>query len=69
MGPVNQIGKIISDELFSNFFDTDDEIEERTGASIDWIFDLEGKASVKERAKCLMRWLKKIQLFFLLVEE
>ena len=37
------VGKIISDELFLNFFDTDDEIEARTGASIDWIFVLEGE--------------------------
>ena len=34
------VGKIISDELFMNFLDTDEEIETRTGASIDWIFDL-----------------------------
>ena len=38
------VGKIISDELFLDFFDTDDEIETRTGASIDWIFDLEGES-------------------------
>ena len=37
------VGKIISSELFLNFFDTDEEIESRTGASIDWIFDLEGR--------------------------
>jgi shikimate kinase len=37
------VGKIISSELFLNFFDTDEEIESRTGASIDWIFDLEGE--------------------------
>ena len=37
------VGKILSDELFLNFFDTDEEIENRTGASIDWIFDLEGE--------------------------
>ena len=35
--------KIISDELFLSFHDTDEEIENRTGASIDWIFDLEVK--------------------------
>jgi shikimate kinase len=29
------VGKIISSELFLNFFDTDEEIETRTGASID----------------------------------
>ena len=35
------VGKIISSELFLNFFDTDEEIENRTGASIDWIFALQ----------------------------
>ena len=43
------VGKIISSELFLNFFDTDDEIEERTGASIDWIFDLEGEEGFRKR--------------------
>ena len=43
------VGKIISDELFVNFFDTDDEIEARTGASIDWIFDLEGEDGFRKR--------------------
>ena len=43
------VGKIISSELFLNFFDTDEEIEERTGASIDWIFDLEGEEGFRKR--------------------
>ncbi|OUX09284.1 MAG: shikimate kinase I [Gammaproteobacteria bacterium TMED242] len=43
------VGKIISSELFLNFFDTDEEIENRTGASIDWIFDLEGEEGFRKR--------------------
>ena len=43
------VGKIISNELFLNFFDTDEEIETRTGASIDWIFDLEGEDGFRKR--------------------
>ena len=43
------VGKIISDELFLSFFDTDEEIESRTGASIDWIFDLEGEEGFRKR--------------------
>jgi len=43
------VGKIISSELFLNFFDTDEEIETRTGASIDWIFDLEGEDGYRKR--------------------
>ena len=43
------VGKIIANELFLNFFDTDEEIETRTGASIDWIFDLEGEDGFRKR--------------------
>tara|TARA_A100001388_G_C28567276_1_gene402503 strand:- start:199 stop:702 length:504 start_codon:yes stop_codon:yes gene_type:complete len=43
------VGKILSDELFLNFYDTDEEIELRTGASIDWIFDLEGEEGFRKR--------------------
>ena len=43
------VGKIISDELFMTFLDTDEEIESRTGASIDWIFDLEGESGFRKR--------------------
>ena len=43
------VGKIISSELFLNFFDTDEEIEARTGASIDWIFDLEGEEGFRKK--------------------
>ena len=48
------VGKIISDELFMNFFDTDDEIETRTGASIDWIFDLEGEEGFRKRESAIL---------------
>ena len=64
------VGKIISGELFLNFFDTDEEIEARTGASIDWIFDLEGEEGFrKEKVKFLKKWFNKIQLFCPLVVE
>ena len=43
------VGKIIANELFLNFFDSDEEIETRTGASIDWIFDLEGEDGFRKR--------------------
>ena len=48
------VGKIISDELFMNFFDTDEEIETRTGASIDWIFDLEGEEGFRKRESAML---------------
>jgi len=53
--PVNlPLGKIISDEMFLSFFDTDEEIESRTGASIDWIFDLEGEDGFRKRESSIL---------------
>ena len=40
------VGKILADELGLDFLDTDKEIEERTGADIGWIFDVEGEEGV-----------------------
>ena len=53
------VGKIISNELFLNFFDTDDEIESRTGASIDWIFDLEGEEGFRKRESSVLEEMVK----------
>ena len=53
------VGKIISDELFLNFFDTDEEIEYRTGASIDWIFDLEGEEGFRKRESSILQEMVK----------
>ena len=49
------VGKIISDELFLSFLDTDEEIETRTGASIDWIFDLEGEDGFRKRESSILQ--------------
>ena len=60
------VGKIISSELFLNFFDTDEEIESRTGASIDWILILREKKDLeKEKVISLKRWFNKIRLYYL----
>ena len=48
------VGKIISDELFMTFLDTHEEIESRTGASIDWIFDLEGENGFRKRESAVL---------------
>ena len=37
------VGKIVAGELFLDFHDTDAKIEESTGVTIDWIFDIEGE--------------------------
>ena len=38
------IGRQLARELKLKFVDTDREIEERSGADIPWIFDMEGEA-------------------------
>lgn len=43
------IGRHLADELHLEFFDSDQEIEKRTGADIAWIFDLEGEDGFRVR--------------------
>ncbi|GAB5381204.1 MAG: shikimate kinase AroK [Aliiglaciecola sp.] len=43
------IGRHLADELHLEFFDSDQEIERRTGADIAWIFDLEGEDGFRNR--------------------
>lgn len=43
------IGRLLSTELQCEFHDSDKEIEERCGANIPWIFDMEGEAGFRER--------------------
>ncbi len=43
------IGKYLAQQLKLQFFDTDTEIEERTGADIPWIFDVEGEQGFRDR--------------------
>ncbi len=43
------VGKMLAEQLGLTFLDTDREIEERTGADIAWIFDIEGEDGFRER--------------------
>lgn len=43
------IGKVLASELRLNFYDSDKFIEERCGANIPWIFDMEGEEGFRER--------------------
>ncbi len=45
------IGKQLAQNLHLEFIDSDQEIEARTGAPIDWIFDIEGEAGFRVREK------------------
>lgn len=43
------IGRHLATELSLPFIDTDAEIEQRSGADIPWIFDVEGEAGFRQR--------------------
>ncbi|MBC7859878.1 MAG: shikimate kinase AroK, partial [Burkholderiaceae bacterium] len=43
------IGRILARRLGLRFVDSDHEIESRTGATIPWIFEIEGEASFRQR--------------------
>jgi shikimate kinase len=43
------IGRHLAEELHLEFFDSDQEIERRSGADIAWIFDLEGEEGFRLR--------------------
>ena len=51
------VGKIVANELFLEFFDTDATIEEKTGVTIDWIFDIEGEAGFRKRETMVLKEL------------
>lgn len=48
------IGRHLADELHLEFFDSDQEIERRTGADIAWIFDLEGEDGFRKREETIV---------------
>lgn len=48
------IGRMLAQELKCSFFDSDRVIEERAGANIPWIFDVEGEDGFREREKAVI---------------
>jgi shikimate kinase len=51
------IGRLLASELNYNFRDSDRVIEERTGADIPWIFDMEGEEGFRERETAVLQEL------------
>ncbi|MEX0615885.1 MAG: shikimate kinase, partial [Methylophaga sp.] len=43
------IGRQLAKKLRRRFWDSDREIEDRTGVSISWIFEMEGEAGFRDR--------------------
>ncbi|VXC12539.1 shikimate kinase I [Pseudomonas sp. 8Z] len=48
------IGRLLAKELRLPFKDSDKEIEQRTGANIPWIFDVEGEQGFREREQAVI---------------
>lgn len=55
------IGKLVAREFDLEFHDCDQELERRTGASVNLIFDVEGEAGFRERETRLLRDLTRKQ--------
>ncbi len=55
------IGRYLAKNLHKEFYDSDHVIEERAGADIPWIFDVEGEASFREREAVVIGELTQLQ--------
>ncbi len=55
------IGKYLSEQLHMEFFDSDTEIECRTGADISWVFDVEGEEGFRKREEQVIGDLTELQ--------
>lgn len=49
------VGRLLASRLGFSFVDTDSVIEDRTGADIPWIFDVEGEAGFRLRESAVLK--------------
>ncbi|WP_188630476.1 shikimate kinase AroK [Oceanisphaera marina] len=55
------IGKYLAQQLHMEFYDSDHEIERRTGADISWVFDVEGEEGFRQREEKVINDLSELQ--------
>lgn len=55
------VGRYLASRLFYSFVDTDHLIEERAGADIPWIFDVEGEAGFRVRETAILDYLQGVE--------
>jgi len=55
------IGRQLAQELHLEFYDSDHEIEKRTGADIAWVFDIEGEEGFRKREEKVINDLTELQ--------
>lgn len=55
----SSIGRFLAKRLDKKFYDSDEEIEKRTGVNVKWIFDLEGESGFRLREATVIAELAK----------
>jgi shikimate kinase len=55
------IGRHLAEQLHLEFYDSDQEIEKRTGADIAWVFDIEGEEGFRVRERDVIDDLSQYQ--------
>ena len=55
------VGKQLAKALGRDFYDTDREIERRTGVSISWIFEMEGESGFRQREQKVLDELSQLK--------
>lgn len=55
------IGKLLAKHLVRSFYDTDHEVEKRTGVKIPVIFELEGESGFRKRETAVIQDLSKLE--------
>ncbi|MEG2828948.1 MAG: shikimate kinase AroK [Edwardsiella sp. (in: enterobacteria)] len=55
------IGRQLAQQLNMEFFDSDQEIERRTGADVSWVFDVEGEEGFRDREEKVINELTEKQ--------
>ncbi|CAL4324322.1 Shikimate kinase 1 [Buchnera aphidicola (Chaitophorus sp. 3695)] len=53
------IGRYLANQLKMKFYDSDQEIEKRTGVDINWVFDIEGEIGFRKRESRIIYELTK----------
>jgi shikimate kinase len=54
------VGRYLAKKLGKDFYDSDEEIEKKTGVSLTWIYDLEGMDKVREREMHMLNKLSQL---------
>lgn len=55
------VGRYLAKQLDKEFYDSDEEIENKTGVSLSWVFDLEGISGYRQREMKVIDELSSLQ--------